>query len=761
MGAVLCHKEIINLVVILILFFLFSLVVFSKYLKKLHTKRNYVIIFLGIIFLLLGRYLTLNIENKYKLFEKDKEAITVSGKVTDILESEYGAVVVIKNNNIYLYVYNADSNISDKIKPGNQIKVYGEVKSMNISRNPGNYNEKDYLHSIKVGGKINAKAVQITNNEADEMAIYTKELQRLLCNQIDNIAAGRQSGVLKAMLFGYRQDISEQLKEEYKMAGIFHLISVSGLHISAIGEIIFRLFRRRFQYYTSTICSGIIMVLFAFMAGAGISTLRAVVMFSISLIARFTGLNYDIKSSLALAALLMLISNPFYLYNSSFQLSVVAIGSIAYIYTEIEKVLKRHYWNKIIGSFFVSLSVTIGTAPIIASIYFQIATYSVIINIIVIPLMTLILLMGFSAVLVSVVSVMAGVFFIGIDIYILKLYDFICSIVNKLPMNNICIGKMRETDVYIYYGILICIIIILKIINSKNAENTRISGYVLGKLKVLYAAAIVFLLVMAVMIILKRNNTLITFLDVGQGDCAFINIDGVTILIDGGSSDLKNVGKNRIVPAIKSYGYDYLDMVIVSHTDNDHISGILEIIENNMLNIKQVYIPKVGEESTKDFTDTLNKYNIPFQTMKEGSYIKIKNGYLQALSPSNNLSGDINDKSLVLYCNIKGVKAIFTGDISAKIEAEITKKYEKLIENISVLKVSHHGSKTGSCRDFINTLRPAVAIISCGVNNRYKHPHSETIDTLCCYNIYYEITKEKGAVFVDFKGKKLLTDTYL
>lgn len=760
MGIVLCHKKIINLVVILILVFLLSLIIFSKYLKSFNIKRNYVIILLGIILLLLGRYLTISIENKYKLFEKSKEAVVISGRVTDFLESEYGTVVVVKNNDIYIYVYNVESTILEELKVGNQIKVYGEVRSMNVSRNPGNYNERDYLHSIKVGGKINAKSVQIVNRETYEIFVYTKKLQSFLCKQIDRIADSNKGGVLKAMLFGYRQDISEKLKEEYKMAGIFHLLSVSGLHISALGEIIFRLLKKRFQYYTATIFSGIIMFLFALMTGAGISTIRAVIMFGISLLARFIGLTYDIKSSLAIASLLMLLYNPYYLYNSSFQLSVMAIFSIVYIYNEIEKILKRHYFNKISSSFFVSLSVMLGTAPIIASIYFQIATYSVIINIIVIPLMTLILLVGFGAVLVSVFSTMAGVFFIGIDIYILKLYDFICSIVNKLPMNNICIGKMKETDVYIYYGILLLIMLILKLLNIKNSLNTIGSRNIINAKK-LYAAAMAVLLVMLVMVILKKNNTLITFLDVGQGDCTFINIDGTTILIDGGSSDIKNVGKNRIVPAIKSYGYDYLDIVIVSHTDNDHISGILEIIENNMLNIKQVYIPDVKEESTNAFIDTLNKYNIPFQTMKERSFLKIKNAYFQALSPSDNLIGDINDKSLVLYCDIKGLRAVFTGDISADIEDEITKKYKRLIENINVLKVSHHGSKTGSCRKFISALKPAAAIISCGINNRYKHPHKETIDTLCYYNVYYEMTKEKGAVFIDFKGKKLLTDTYL
>lgn len=118
---------------------------------------------------------------------------------------------------------------------------------MNVSRNPGNYNERDYLHSIKVGGKINAKSVQIVNRETYEIFVYTKKLQSFLCKQIDRIADSNKGGVLKAMLFGYRQDISEKLKEEYKMAGIFHLLSVSGLHISALGEIIFRLLKKDFN----------------------------------------------------------------------------------------------------------------------------------------------------------------------------------------------------------------------------------------------------------------------------------------------------------------------------------------------------------------------------------------------------------------------------------------------------------------------------------------------------------------------------------
>ena len=644
---------------------------------------------------------------------------------------------------------------------------------MSTARNPGNYDEEGYLHSIKVAGKIITSEIEITAYDKDEISVYTKQIQTALCRQIDNIAVNEDKGTLKAMLFGYKDDISKDVKDKYKSAGILHLISLSGLHIAAIGEIIFKLFRRKFQYYISAFFSGIIMVLFSIVVGGSVSTIRAVIMFSIALVARLLGLRYDIKSSLALAVLLMVIYNPFYVYNTSFQLSVMAIVAIGYLYSEIEKILKRHFFNKIIGSFFVSLSITITTIPILSSIYFEISTYSVIVNILVIPLMTIILLMGIMAVIFSGFSTIAGMFFIGTDIYILKIYDFICELVKKLPMNTISVAKMSKMDTYVYYGILIAIVLILKLVNKSSSHLSDILPDKIKRIctknikkdynfKIIYGVIISLLLICLVLIISKKNNTLITFLDVGQGDCAFINIDDTTILIDGGSSDLKNIGKNRIVPTIKAYGYSYLDIVIVSHTDNDHISGIVEIIENKMLEIGCVYIPDVnGIESMDDFIEVLEKNNIPFKRIKEGSYIKFNRGYLQSLSPNETLQGDINDKSLVIYFNIKNIKGIFTGDISSAVEPFIIKKYSSLLENIDVLKVAHHGAKTSSGSEFINTLKPDIAVISCGINNSYNHPHIESIKRLENVVSSILITKEKGAIFINFEGKNLLTDTYL
>lgn len=525
-----------------------------------------------------------------------------------------------------------------------------------------------------------------------------------------------------------------------------------------IGESIFKCLRKKFQYYVSSCISAVIMIFFYILSGGGVSTKRAVIMFIISLVARTLGVRYDMRSSLSFAVLIILFSNPYYLYNVSFILSVTAIAAIAYIYPEIEKLLGKRKSNRLLKSFFLSLSVWVATIPILARTYFEISVCSVFVNVLVIPLMTVVLVMGLISVGVSICFTDFGRFFMGIDIYILKLYELICDLAEKLPAHSISVAKISGTDTFIYYAVIGLVMIILHLADrGKKTKILKKPGKAAGICVIITGMGILML----ISIILKKNETLITFIDVGQGDCTFLNVSGTTVIIDGGSSDVKNVGKNRIVPTIRSYGYNYVDVIFISHTDNDHISGIVEIVEKRLLEIGCVYVPDIQEEGMESFLMLLEKNNIAYKKIKAGKHIKAEAVYFEALSPYEEMQGDINDKSLVLYCKIKGVKCIFTGDISSEVEKELLKRYYKIMENVNVLKVAHHGSKTGSCSEFMEVLRPDIAVISCGVNNIYKHPHKETINTLSDYGIYYEITGDKGAVFVNIRNKKLLTDTYL
>ncbi|MDE6208967.1 MAG: DNA internalization-related competence protein ComEC/Rec2 [Lachnospiraceae bacterium] len=762
-----------------------------------------------VISIFAGNISITELSEKYLYYENIRDEICIKGKVWELVitESQYKVDVIsegyhyyvyidkkdiksVLKNNEYTEIYRGISNdewtdsVKEYIQPGNLIEVTGNIIDMNTGRNPGNYDEKEYLHSIKVVAKIKAKEFKIIENSKNGLKIYLSQLQEKLCNSIDKLTDEKTSGVLKAMLFGSREDIDSDIKESYKKAGILHIISISGLHIGALGAVLFRILKKRFSHYTSTIVSGTVMVMFGILTGGSVSAVRAVIMFIISLGARICGRKYDLKSSISLTAIIMLIDNPYYIHNTSFKLSVMAIVAIAFVYEEFYEFVSVKISNskinkskvndcnremfyklrdKAISAFLVSISVSLVTAPVIASAYFEISLYSVFVNLLVIPLMSIVLISGLIAVFVSIIAVKWGIFFIGLDTAILDLYNFLCKLVEKLPFNRICLKQMDNKTMCIYYGVLILIVIFMYIVNCINRGeiNKKYDNRtcIISKVSPFLISAGIFILSL---LLLKKDMTFITFIDVGQGDCTFINVEGKRILIDGGSSDVSSVGKYRISPVIRAYGYDTIDIVFISHTDNDHISGIKEIIREELLDIKLVVLPDITDEDSYDeFVDFLSINSVPCTKLTAGNSIKIGEADISVLSPTEDMAGDINDKSLVLLLEYNRIRCLFTGDISKVTEQNLVKKCDNILEDTDVLKVAHHGSKNSSGDEFLKSVNPKIAVISCGINNIYNHPHKEVLSRLENGKTEIYNTSEHGAVFIVINEKNLLTETFL
>ena len=226
-------------------------------------------------------------------------------------------------------------------------------------------------------------------------------------------------------------------------------------------------------------------------------------------------------------------------------------------------------------------------------------------------------------------------------------------------------------------------------------------------------------------------------------------------MIDGGSSDVKNVGEYRIAPAIRSYGVNTLDAVFISHTDSDHINGIEELIEKNLININKVILPMIDEESTIEFILFLKEYKIPYIQINTNEVIKISNMSFYNLSPKE-AKDNINSKSLVLLFCYNNYRALFTGDISKDEELKIIGSLSENT-NIDLLKIAHHGSNSASCKEFIRAIKPKAATISCGVNNSYGHPHKEVINLLEVHKVDYYITAQAGAIIINhFLNEKVV-----
>ena len=280
---------------------------------------------------------------------------------------------------------------------------------------------------------------------------------------------------------------------------------------------------------------------------------------------------------------------------------------------------------------------------------------------------------------------------------------------------------------------------------------------------------IICIVVMFSLINITPKDLKIHFIDVGQGDSTFIiTPQNKTILIDGGGSEFSDydVGKNTLLPYILDRGYTKIDYVIISHFDNDHVAGILTILEE--LKVERVYISKQGKinENYKKFVKIVNEKNIKVKYVNAGDRVNIeKNLYLDIIWPCNTLITEnvLNNNSIVCKLNYGEISMLFTGDIEKIAENEIL-QYWKNNENIlkaDILKVAHHGSKTSSTLEFIEKVRPQICLIGVGKNNKFGHPNENVLQSLESLKARIYRTDESGEISINIRGKNLKIEKHI
>lgn len=241
------------------------------------------------------------------------------------------------------------------------------------------------------------------------------------------------------------------------------------------------------------------------------------------------------------------------------------------------------------------------------------------------------------------------------------------------------------------------------------------------------------------------------FLDVGQGDCSLIVLpSGKTVLIDASTKD---EGDN-ILEYLSYQKVKRIDYFVLTHPHADHIGSAKQVIE--ALSIGKVVMPDV-ETNTAVFENLLiaiDKKDIPIQIAKAGDMIKLDNANMKILGPVNK-TDDLNNMSIVLRLDYGKTSFMFTGDAEEPSEKDMLKKFPSSEFRADVIKIGHHGASTSSSAEFITAINPKYAVISCGKDNTYGHPHTETINTLNKLGIKYYRTDKVGNVVFSSDGEKV------
>jgi len=658
----------------------------------------------------------------------------------------------------------------NRVRIGNRVCAQGVCELPKHATNPGNFDWYLYYRALGIHYQLKTNQISIVNGRTDWLKEGLLSLKERIRIVFETICTEKDYGIFCAVLLGEKQELDAEVKSLYEENGISHILAISGLHISLIGMGIYHFSRKRFGFIPSQLIAGLIMAFYVIMTGAGVSSIRAYAMFCLLLTAATLGRTYDLAVSAGWIALILLIRNPYLIYYAGFLLSFGAIVGIGVVGSILNEYVESK--NFAVQSIISSMSVIWVTLPVSAYFFFTYATWSILLNLAVIPCMTFVMLSGIFGGIAGMCVPALGMLGIGMGHYILCLYEKICILAEQLPSHQILIGRPKEGQMILYYGMVSTVCVWIKLQNRKkrshlsedtkkqNEKNWLISGMEqTRKIIFLFGMMLLFLMVLCY----RSSGKLdVTFLDVSQGDGIFLRLPSkATCLIDGGSTDIKKVGEYRILPFLQSERVNCLDFVFVSHMDYDHISGIKEIYESGECRIKTLCLPDI-EKPDEAYTNLVQEAEAAGSQIlyfSAGDQISEEGLSIRCLHPKAKLVWtDRNSYSMVLWLQYGEIDFLFTGDIGEEQEKELL---SSLPEEIEILKAAHHGSQYSNCSAFLQQIAMEYTIISCGTENSYGHPHQEAVERILEAGSQIFVTRDMGAIRVSSDGKTYKIETYL
>lgn len=711
-----------------------------------------------------------NVSNPMDQLFEDEIECKVDGTVWQIINKENGTSLHLKDVTIYptkggryhcnkLLIYLKQNQ---PLKVGNQVNLSGTILKFRRPTNPGQFNEFNYYKTIRMDYKMYAENIFITDASYSRFRMLLCNIRNRMVQVYGELLDEKDAGILDAMMLGEMGLLDTDVKTLYQKSGISHILAISSLHISMIGMLLFLFLKKlKIPLIPTSIFTAFIVISYGILTGFSVSTNRAVIMLLLSLTAGLIGRTYDLITSLSLSAIIILYQSPLQLANGGFLLSFGAMLGIAYLVPLINQLVAPppeeekknntffHYlmitaWN----GFVVSFCTNLVTLPVILYFYYEFPLYGVFLNILIIPIMSLAVVLAMAGGIAGCFLPFLGKFLLGSVHYILISCEFLCEFFAKLPYSVVVVGRPNPILILLYYFILILFIY------ASRKSNKKITLLLLPLLCVLF-------------IRFDNKELEVTALDVGQGDAIFIETPEHTkILIDGGSSDVKQVGKYRMVPFLKSKGIGRVDYVIVTHGDSDHISGIHEILSDRSIRIDSLVVSYANakQEGIVTLIDLAKQNKTKIIYVQTGDMIKDDKMKLTCLHPTKEFESEsLNAYSTVMSLEYGRFQALFTGDLEKDGEEVLLNKKEetRLLQQYDLLKVGHHGSKYSTSTELLDWVSPRISFISCGKNNRYGHPHPELIERLNKAGSKSIFTMDSGAITVKTDGKTIQVIPYI
>lgn len=770
------YFNIVPFLIFVVLIYLLQTFIKNKYIRliKLIITKNVLILFL--VSFIFGICYVTYLEKIYDNIYKTLENVNATGTIISLKEEkDYSYQYKIKIEDInnkkvkqkIFFLSVPKNKLDEDLQYGDKIFFSGEYIKPEEQRNYKGFDYSRYLKTLKIYGtfKVNNKLKVIEkNNEISISAVANKLRGKMIANA-NILFPQKTKGIFLGILLGYTELISDEIKEEFSDSSLSHLLAVSGSHVSYIifGLILF-LKIIKMPKQASKIIASIFLIFYLYLTEFTPSVTRAVIMGIVVTMQTVLFRKQDTINTISLSLLFILVENPYKLFNIGFLLSYLGtIGIIILITqmkitgenkkTRIEKMV-QYLKNLCV----VTISAQILIFPIMVYSFNTISFTFVLSNLLAGILIGPITIVGFIILIFSFFSLpLTSIIekFYNIFLIILLLITKFFSII---PISKIYVKTPSMILIIFYYLIITFIYLLIKIKKSeriylKNKVN-QIVRKVKSKMNMNKEKFLISLLLICMLCtFLKKipQSLRIYFIDVGQGDSSLIvTPNNKTVLIDSGGSENYDVGKNTLLPYLLDRNIKKLDYILISHFDTDHCRGFEYLLDN--IKIKNMIITKQTQvtENFQTIYKLAKKRKVNIITVKKGDNILLdKYSKIEILAPIEGYRmQDMNDSSIVAKITAFNFSILFTGDASQNIE-------EKLISDntidlsSTVLKVSHHGSKTGTSKAFIEKVNPKIALIGVGKNNLFAHPNKEVIERLEKNNIKIYRTDQMGEIEID------------
>lgn len=644
---------------------------------KIISKYNIKYFFLLVVMLSLLFTKFYKLESKYTGKENE-----IEGYIVEKYYKNDKLTIILKGKEKLIIKYNKNK----KFQIHDYILVTGKLSRPNQNTNFNLFNYKKYLYNKKIFYIMNANNIKIIKKNNNIFYSIRNNIEK-------KINRYKSKKYLNIFILGNKKELNDNYNNIYRKLGIIHLLSISGSYISILILILNKFIKNKKIII-------IILIAYIFLTNFQTSILRSCLCYIFILISKRYNIKMENKDILLFIASLLLIINPFYLYDIGFLLSF----SISYglIYFN-DLIVDKGYVKK---SIIISTISFLISAPIIINNYYSINLLSIIFNIIYVPYCVFIL---FPMAFLTFIFPFLDNFYS----FLIFIFEQLSLWFNEMNVLNLSFSRIPIILIFIYYYLLL---------NKKH------------KIAICF---IIFFYLYNYYSLVPR----IYFLDVGQGDSALIRIKNKNILIDTGGSYNQN-NSEEYITFFKSVGAKKINYMFLSHGDFDHAGNAKGIIDKFM--VEKIYINK--------YKMTSSEKEVCYKGCKkigENKIINIAKTKFYILNPKYNLNE--NDNSLVIYFTLNNKNILFMGDASEVVESRLINEYN--LEKIDILKVGHHGSKTSSSKKFINEINPVYSVISVGENNRYGHPNKETINNLSKSQIYR--TDRDGSIMFKIKKRNL------